>query len=321
MQEAARRAKYPASESDGPETVEHPLLCAWTLVDRHTTVELRWDAAAAAEALSRGSGRGLLLGEVRSGFPRRITIDGIHPVDLGIPGGVRRIVGIYRPAQGDSFKPGEEERRLLRGYCPSPPALLLLTLDGAPLRLGGLFLWDEQGMDAECRMLLPLEQYRGGVPDPAPAEPLAARRPAASSPVLWALRAIYGLSLILAAGAVVTIWRDAGGSWQPRAATVKAPAKAANPPAVIEPELTVSFSGQRMRVLWNPAAPAIQTATRAYLTVNDGGKLKEIPLSRSALLSGGVFYDPKTPDLTIALHAISPGGEYWESVRVLEPQP
>jgi hypothetical protein len=321
MEGAARRAKYPAGETGGPENVEHPLLCAWTLVDRHTTVELRWDAAAAAEALSRSGGRGLLLGEARSGFPRRITIDGIHPVDLGVPGGVRRIVGIYRPAQGDSFRPGEEERRLLRGYCPAPPALLLLTHEGAPQRLGGLFLWDEQGMDAECRMLLPLEEYRGAAPNPAPAEPPVASRSTTSSPVLWALRAIYGLSLILAVGAVVTIWRDAGESRQPPAATVKPPAKAAILPPVIEPELTVAFSGQRMRVLWNPAAPAIQSATRAYLTVNDGGKLKEIPLSRSVLLSGSVSFDPKTPDLTIALHAISPGGEYWESVRVLEPRP
>jgi outer membrane biosynthesis protein TonB len=356
MHQALRRRATPIGEPATHAGIGRPVVCSWLLSDCATTVEVCWDPAEAVKVLSRDEEFGLQVGEVSPGLPRHIRLYGVHPVSAehgrdsrlhtslavmntlqeqlahsysGDMASTPRVLGIYASSPGPAIRPTPELTSALREYCGVPPGLLLLTHSVGSLQVGAFFLWDEMGIEQESRMLLPLAAPRpaGPVPVAIPYTPPPAVQPQPAVPKKVEARKISlnslalgvtsALSLVLATVAVVAVWQ--------RPASQPPPAPIAQKPAYAEvippPEngvsLGVLFEGPRMRVLWNPAAAPIRSARRAYISIQDGGGSKNIPLSPDELQSGTVWYVPQSPDLTLRLVAVSGNHEFSESLRVL----
>lgn len=249
----------------------------------------------------------------------------------GDPATAPRVLGIYASAPSPAVRPTQELSAALREYCGVPPGLLLLLHTVGSLQVGAFFLWDEMGLEQESRMLLPIAAPRpaGPVPvpvpyTPAPAvqqQPGTAQKPEPRKIPLntIALGVTSALSLILATVAVVAVWQRPAATPPPQSEpSSQKPAFAeVIPPPETGVSLGVLFEGPRMRVLWNPAAAPIRSARRAYISIQDGGVSKNIPLSAGELQSGTVWYAPQSQDLTLRLVAVSGNHEFSESLRVL----
>lgn len=87
--------------------------------------------------------------------------------------------------------------------------------------------------------------------------------------------------------------------------------------------LRVERNAGQLLLTWNRNASAIQTASRATLTINDGDHREDADLDLGLLRSGNVVYTPMTNDVSFRLEVtdVKGGKSVSESMRVLAGRP
>jgi protein TonB len=87
--------------------------------------------------------------------------------------------------------------------------------------------------------------------------------------------------------------------------------------------LRVERNAGQLLLTWNRNASAIQTASRATLTINDGDHREDADLDLGLLRSGNVVYTPITNDVSFRLEVtdVQGGKSVSESMRVLAGRP
>ena len=66
---------------------------------------------------------------------------------------------------------------------------------------------------------------------------------------------------------------------------------------------------------WNHESPAVQKANYGLLTIEDGGRRRELRLSRDELENGRVVYSPGGPDISFQMKLFAPAQTTTESIR------
>ncbi len=88
-------------------------------------------------------------------------------------------------------------------------------------------------------------------------------------------------------------------------------------------DLKVERSAGQLLLSWNRGAPAIQAASRAMLTINDGDHREDVELELGQLRNGNIVYSPMTNDVSFRLEVtdMKGGKSVSESMRVLAGRP
>jgi hypothetical protein len=81
----------------------------------------------------------------------------------------------------------------------------------------------------------------------------------------------------------------------------RAPAATPRPDARSAVRLLVERDGGMLRLRWNPEAPEIRGASRAVLSIDDGGRESRLPLETAELQAGMATYRPQAQDVTFRL--------------------
>jgi outer membrane biosynthesis protein TonB len=134
-------------------------------------------------------------------------------------------------------------------------------------------------------------------------------QPVLSSRFKWAI--ILLLLLLVAGGGYYFFVRQRG----PAAGSAKA--------ADTLLGLKVDTNAGQLLLSWNRNAPLILTATRATLTINDGGHKEDVDLDLAALRNGSTVYSPISNDVSFRLEVADQktGKSQAESVRRLAGRP
>ncbi len=140
---------------------------------------------------------------------------------------------------------------------------------------------------------------------PAEDMPAASRRGIFAKPWLWAAV----LVLALGAGATYKFVYLPGFGQQTQQADALS--------------LKVERSAGQLLLTWNRSAAAIQTASRAILTINDGEHREDVDLELGQLRNGNIVYSPMTNDVSFRLEVtdVKGGKSVSESMRVLAGRP
>jgi len=94
------------------------------------------------------------------------------------------------------------------------------------------------------------------------------------------------------------------------------------PPAVVSNPvgLQVESNGGLLDIVWDRASGAAVHARGGYLTIRDGNLLKEVRLDSGEILTGHIYYGPRSNDLGIRLEMPQENGDtVSESIRVVGP--
>ena len=85
--------------------------------------------------------------------------------------------------------------------------------------------------------------------------------------------------------------------------------------------LRVEPSGTDLLLTWNKNAAAIRNATKGVLSITDGGRHEDYPMSVSELLTGSIIYSPGSPDVSFQMEVTGRDETKTtaESVRSLRP--
>lgn len=86
-------------------------------------------------------------------------------------------------------------------------------------------------------------------------------------------------------------------------------------------ELRVTENKGRIRVDWDPSAPAVKSATSAKLIARDGNSSHEYPVNGEALRGGGLDYLRRTNDVLLTLRIEETGAEAAVRSIVAQPPP
>ncbi len=88
-------------------------------------------------------------------------------------------------------------------------------------------------------------------------------------------------------------------------------------------DLKVERSAGQLLLSWNRGAAAIQAASRAMLTINDGDHREDVELELGQLRNGNIVYSPMTNDVSFRLEVtdMKGGKSVSESMRVLAGRP
>jgi TonB family protein len=85
-----------------------------------------------------------------------------------------------------------------------------------------------------------------------------------------------------------------------------------------ELNLRVRSEDERLRLMWNPHNPAVESATDGTLQILDGTQRRKIRLEGRQIADGSVFYRPLTNDVTFRLDVHGERATASGSVRVLD---
>jgi TonB family protein len=87
--------------------------------------------------------------------------------------------------------------------------------------------------------------------------------------------------------------------------------------------LSVEPNAGQLVLRWNRNAPAVQTASRALLTINDGDNHEDVEIDLVQLRNGNIVYSPITNDVSFRLEVtdVKGGKSVSESMRYLTGRP
>ena len=87
--------------------------------------------------------------------------------------------------------------------------------------------------------------------------------------------------------------------------------------------LSVEPNAGQLVLRWNRNAPAVQTASRALLTINDGDNREDVEIDLVQLRNGNIVYSPITNDVSFRLEVtdVKGGKSVSESMRYLTGRP
>ncbi len=121
---------------------------------------------------------------------------------------------------------------------------------------------------------------------------------------------------IIAAG-VTLWWMDGRNLYRHHAA----PVEQTRPVTVSGPiGLQLDRAGGLLEIIWDRNSDTVANSQGGYLTIRDGGEVKEIQLNPSDIQTGHLYYGPNSSDLGIRLELSEQDGETAsESIRVVGP--
>jgi TonB family protein len=94
-------------------------------------------------------------------------------------------------------------------------------------------------------------------------------------------------------------------------------------PASLEPQngglgLGISVEGDALVVSWDRDAPAMRSATKGVLRIQDGSDRRNIELTTAELASGSIVYRPRSDDVDFLLTVYGAGGVTREGERAVD---
>lgn len=146
-----------------------------------------------------------------------------------------------------------------------------------------------------------------------PALPAEIEQPVQPPVRRWGL--IGAVAAVLTLGAAVFVFLP--GPWHSGSGRI--PQSSA---AVDSLNLRVERSGADLMLTWNRDAAAIQTATRAVLSISDGGRQEGYEMDLSQLRNGSIVYAPVTTDVSFRLDVTARDQKIiTATVRMLRTRP
>ncbi|HWQ54795.1 MAG TPA: energy transducer TonB [Bryobacteraceae bacterium] len=298
---------------------------------------MRREARYRDSARPGGEAGGLLLGSIDREGSGSVTVEDVEPlawsymmppqdrVELeaalkALDAGPRRsVIGYFRTHSREGLFLNAGDLSLIKACFPDPANvfLLLKSIPGEPLA-SRLFFW-HNGVtrsavaERECPFGRPvLEPAR--IPEPrrrlpVPPEPEREEARPRGRGTLWAV----GAATVITAGLLLFPSR-----WytpQPDAQDTAAPAA---PARLIG--LEVEKRSNDLVIKWDRGAPAVLTATRAILHIEDGLYRRASLLDPDQLRTGSLYYSPASGEIRLRLEVYDPAGtQVVESVQVLSP--
>lgn len=216
------------------------------------------------------------------------------------------IVGYYRSHTRDGLHPEPEDIELLDRYFPSPGQVALLvkpfatkpSVGGFFVRENGMFpaatplefpfrRWEMSGEEPPVRPL-PQEKKNPEAQVQAPtserifsAEPEVSPEQSGKPPESHQPKLRTGMWLVAA-----FVFLLLGVLLGYEASHITAPRGASD----FALSLTVERTGENLTVHWNPGAPAVRSASRGVLEIEDGGVTRRVELDSANLSSGSMVY-------------------------------
>ncbi len=328
---------------------------AWQPPAKDVVVLLKLSLVEHLQRLTKASGNeeigGVLLGRSEmaqnTSAPRRVWVDDFAPIESEhVRGpayalsardtkalqrylaGSRRAggslpVGFFRSHLRKGIYLDEADFALFQSHFAGPTDVFLVARPRpGDVPLAGFFVWEEGALhrhgtyadfplDAErlSSGAYPIEAAPLAASEPAaPTRPTAAANPSAgratrplvvSRTVRKGLYAGLGAALILTALVAAALMRS--GSRE-------------SPTAV---SLNVERQGDKLRLSWDPTAPAVARANDGILWISDGGARKRLELKPEALQAGSYVYTPQSPDVNFRLDLRRISEQASESVRYI----
>lgn len=83
--------------------------------------------------------------------------------------------------------------------------------------------------------------------------------------------------------------------------------------------LQVQYEGERVLITWSRTSPAVRSAARGLLRIEDGGNRRDVPIDAMQIVAGSILYKPASDEVTFRLQVESEDGKTTaESIQVVD---